>query len=56
MKTGIQDNLAIEITEGLKEGDEVINGPYNAVSKLLKNGMEVKKSDKGEMVSQLKKE
>ncbi|MFI5164257.1 MAG: efflux transporter periplasmic adaptor subunit, partial [Bacteroidia bacterium] len=56
VKTGIQDNIAIEITEGLKEGDEVVNGPYNAVAKLLKNGMEVKKSDKGEIVKQLKKE
>src|ERR1051326_3753076 len=46
VKTGIQDNMAIEITDGLKEGDEVVNGPYNAVAKVLKNGMEVKKSDK----------
>jgi HlyD family secretion protein len=56
VKTGIQDNVAIEITEGLKEGDEIVNGPYNAVAKLLKNGMEVKKSDKAEIVKQWKKE
>ncbi len=56
VKTGIQDNLAIEITEGLKEGDEIVNGPYNAVAKLLKNGMEVKKSDKAEIANSWKKE
>lgn len=56
VKTGIQDNLAIEITEGLKEGDEIVNGPYNAVAKLLKNGMEVKKSDKADIANSWKKE
>ena len=56
VKTGIQDNIAIEITEGLKDGDEVVNGPYNAVSKLLKNGMEVKKSDKATISNSWKKE
>ena len=56
VKTGIQDNIAIEIKEGLKEGDEIVNGPYNAVSKLLKDGMEVKKSDKADIVKRWKKE
>lgn len=56
VKTGIQDNIAIEITEGLKEGDEVISGPYNAVAKQLKNGMEVKISDKAEIAESWKKE
>jgi HlyD family secretion protein len=56
VKTGIQDNLAIEITEGLKEGDEIVNGPYNAVAKLLKNGMEVKKSEKADIAGSWKKE
>ncbi len=56
VRTGIQDNLAIEIIEGLKEGDEVVNGPYNAVAKLLKNGMEVKKSEKSDIAGSWKKE
>ena len=34
--TAIQDINYIEITEGLKEGDNVISGPYDVVSKLLK--------------------
>lgn len=56
VKTGIQDNIAIEITEGLQEGDEVVNGPYNAVAKLLRNGMEVKKTDKSDIANSWKKE
>jgi HlyD family secretion protein len=37
VKTGIQDNQFIQIVEGLKVDDEVIAGPYSAVSKSLKN-------------------
>jgi HlyD family secretion protein len=42
VKTGIQDNVSIEIAEGLTEGDEVITAPYNAVSKTLTDSMTVK--------------
>ena len=35
VKTGIQDNKYIEVTEGLKDGDEVIVAPYRSVSKTL---------------------
>ena len=42
VKTGIQDLDYIQILEGLKEGDEIITGPYNAVSKTLKTGDKVK--------------
>ena len=38
VKTGIQDLNNIEILEGLKDGDEVITGPYTIVSKTLKDG------------------
>ncbi len=55
VKTGIQDNNFIEVTEGIKENDEVISGPYNAISKLLKEGMDVKKVDKSELFSAPKK-
>ncbi|HEX5000878.1 MAG TPA: efflux RND transporter periplasmic adaptor subunit [Bacteroidia bacterium] len=41
VKTGIQDNLNIQIIDGLKEGEEVVTGPYNAVSRLLKAGDKV---------------
>lgn len=38
VKTAIQDLNYIEIIEGLKEGEEVITGPYSTVSKILKDG------------------
>jgi HlyD family secretion protein len=37
VKYGIDDKDYIEILEGLNEGDEVISGPYLAVSKLLQD-------------------
>jgi HlyD family secretion protein len=40
--TGIQDINYIEILSGLKESDQVVTGPYNAVSKTLKDGNKVK--------------
>ena len=40
--TGIQDINYIEILSGLKDGDQVVTGPYNAVSKTLKDGNKVK--------------
>ena len=48
VKTGIQDDSNIEIISGLKEGDEIITGPYNLVSKKLKSGdrIVVKKTSK----------
>ena len=41
VKTGIQDDMYIEIKEGLKEGQEVVVAPYLAISKLLKDGMQI---------------
>ena len=38
VKTGIQDDTNIEIISGLNEGDEIITGPYNMVSKSLSPG------------------
>ena len=49
VKTGIQDNNYIQITEGLNENDEIVAGPYTAVSKSLKNKAVVKKVDKSKM-------
>lgn len=41
VKTGIQDDSKIEILSGLKEGDQIITGPYNVVSKTLNSGDKV---------------
>ena len=47
VKTGISDFENIEIVSGLKEGDEIISGPFIEVSKRLKEGDKViKKIDK----------
>ncbi|MCT4625318.1 MAG: efflux RND transporter periplasmic adaptor subunit [Schleiferiaceae bacterium] len=39
--TGIQDDKNIEIKSGLEEGEEIIVGPYSAVSKKLMNDSEI---------------
>jgi HlyD family secretion protein len=49
VKSAIQDLNNIEIVDGLKEGEEVIVGPYSTVSKLLRNGMKVKVVKKEEL-------
>ncbi len=54
VKTSIQDINYIEITEGLKENDEVITGPYDIVSKTLKEKDKVKVVDKKELFTQKK--
>lgn len=41
VKTGIQDDRNIEIVSGLEDGETVITGPYNTVTKSLKEGDEV---------------
>lgn len=46
VETGIQDDTNIEIISGLEEGDEIITGPYNVVSKTLKSGDKIEKKGK----------
>lgn len=50
--TGIQDINYIEITSGLKAGQTIISGPYEAVSKTLKNGTKVKVVDKKDLFNE----
>lgn len=42
VKTGIQDDRYIEIKEGLSENQQIVTGPYRAISTLLKDGDYVK--------------
>ena len=42
VRTDIQDINYIEVVDGVKEGDQVITGPYSIVSKTLKGGQHVK--------------
>ncbi len=41
VRSGVQDINYIEILGGLNTGDEVVIGPYNAISKSLKDGAKV---------------
>lgn len=49
VETGIQDSRHIEISSGLEEGDEVIRGPYDVVSRKLTNNAEVERSTQEEI-------
>lgn len=42
VETGIADTTHTEIKSGLKEGDEVVTGPYAVISRVLKDGMKVR--------------
>ncbi len=52
VKTGIQDDSKIEIISGLKEGDRIITGPYNVVSKTLKSGDKIQQKKNIEAVEE----
>jgi HlyD family secretion protein len=55
VQTGIQDLNYIQIVTGIKKGDKVITGPYNTVSKTLRDGMKVKEVKKEELADEQKK-
>lgn len=55
VKTGIQDNNYIEITEGAEAGQKVITAPYNAISKKLKQGTAITVVEKTELFKAQKK-
>ena len=42
VEIGIQDNTNIEVRGGLEAGQQVVTGPYSLVSKILKDGDELK--------------
>ena len=54
--TGIQDDTNIQILSGLKGKEEVVSRPFTAISKTLKDGMQVKKVDKEKLFVSEKKE
>lgn len=54
--TGIQDDTYILVKSGLKGGEEVISGPFTAISKTLKDGSEVEKVDKEKLFKAENKE
>jgi HlyD family secretion protein len=46
VKTGIQDNVNIEITSGLTEGEEIVVQPFSAISKKLADSTLIEVVDK----------
>ncbi len=47
VKTGISDDTYIEIKEGLDGNEEIVNGPYRAISKELEDNLKVMVQKKG---------
>ncbi len=56
VKTSIQDDQNILIISGLKAGQQVVSAPYAAISKDLKDKMEVEVMDKDKLFSGDKKD
>lgn len=51
VKTGLQDDTYIEVLSGVSDGEEIVVGPYSAISRKLKSGSEIntkKEEDKKE--------
>lgn len=49
VEIGIQDNTNIQIISGLEDGEEVVTGPYSLVSKSLRDGNELKKTERKDL-------
>lgn len=56
VKTGIQDDSYIQILSGLKLGEQVVAGPYAAVSRKLKSGTRIQIVKKEELNSKPSKD
>lgn len=46
VKVGISDDSYYEVVEGVQEGEEVVTGPFNVLSRTLKDGDQVKVNNK----------
>jgi HlyD family secretion protein len=55
VKTGIQDNQNIQITQGLKEKEQVVIAPYGAITRILKDQSAVKVVKKEEIFEETEK-
>jgi len=49
VKTGLQDNEYLQITEGLKEGEQVVIAPYGAIARTLKDKIKVRVVEKSKL-------
>ncbi len=51
VETGISDDNYIQVISGLKDGEEVITGPYKAISRELNDGSNIRVDNKAKMFS-----
>ena len=49
VKTGLQDNKYLQVTEGLKENEEVVSAPYGAIARILADKTKVHVVDKDKL-------
>lgn len=56
VKTGIQDNTYIQITDGLKNGEQVVTAPYGAITRTLKDKSAVRIVKKEDLFEEKKEE
>ena len=53
--TGLQNDNYIEITSGIKPGENIVKAPYDAISKLLQDGSKVEVVEEKELYKVVKK-
>jgi HlyD family secretion protein len=51
--TGISDEAYIQVRSGLRGGEEVITGPYSAVSQELEPGTKIRVDDSDDALAQV---
>lgn len=51
VKRGISNDTYVEITQGMKEGEEVVSGPFKAINKDLEDGSLVKVDNKKTLIT-----
>jgi len=56
VKTGLQDNKYLQVTDGLKEGEEVISAPYSAIARTLKDKTKVQVVEKEKLFESKEKD
>ena len=49
VKTGLQDNKYLQITDGLKENEQVVIAPYGAIARTLSDKTKVKVVEKDKL-------
>jgi HlyD family secretion protein len=54
--TGLQDNAYLQITQGLKDGEEVVVAPYGAIARTLADQTKVKQVPKDQLFDTKTKE